>query len=217
MKNKTRSYSGLFTLRATISCALFCVAALLGTFRFVSTASTAPNSAETRVGINAVVGFTFSTPQPLIRPPISVTPGVTLKDQDVEPEIKVDIFGNIYLTAIHGVPGGVDLWKSVDKGATFVYMGEPDGAQDKCDVTGTSACIAGAGGGDDSLDVSNGGYVYLASLYLGNTTVSASCDGATGGTVTGQAWAVNPCFCGHTGKRPAMDRRLRPANGLHDF
>lgn len=80
--------------------------------------------------------FTFSTPNELVRPPVLAIPSgvVSLKDQDLEPEIKVDIYGNIYVTAIHGVPGGVDLWKSTDKGATFVYLGEPDGAQDKCDI-----------------------------------------------------------------------------------
>src|SRR5437870_1382517 len=73
--------------------------------------------------------FTFSTPLALVHPPLN---NPLLKDQDVEPEIKTDIWGNIYVTAIHGTPGGVDLWKSIDKGAIFVYLGEPDGAQDKC-------------------------------------------------------------------------------------
>jgi hypothetical protein len=157
--------------------------------------------------------FTFSTPKELVRPPVLAIPGgvVSLKDQDLEPEIKVDIFGNIYITAIHGVPGGVDLWKSIDKGATFVYLGEPDGAQDKCDIQpATVPCTVGAGGGDDSLDISSGGYVYLASLYLGNTTVSVSKDGGTGGTVnTDQAWTVNPASAGI----PVNDRQWIAAYG----
>jgi hypothetical protein len=127
----------------------------------------------------------------------------------VEPEIKVDIFGTIYVTAIHGVPGGVDLWKSTDQGATFTYLGEPDGAQDKCNVAGTAPCVGGAGGGDDSLDLSSGGYVYLASLYLGNTTVSASMDGGIGGAVPGQAWTVNPASAGI----PVNDRQWIAAYG----
>src|SRR5260370_40519790 len=66
--------------------------------------------------------FTFSTPQALTHLPIpAVSPcpvpspnplGLgcpAIKDQGIEPEIKVDIFGNIYVTAIHGYPGGVDL------------------------------------------------------------------------------------------------------------
>src|ERR1700704_1811991 len=126
---------------------------------------------------------TFSAPVQMVRP---LSPAFF--QQGGEPEIKVDIYGNIYLTAIQGVPGGVDLWKSIDKGATFVYLGEPDGAQDKCDIQpATVPCTVGAGGGDDSLDVSSGGYVYLASLYLGNTTMSVSKDGGTGGTTSDQA------------------------------
>src|SRR4051812_45143467 len=56
--------------------------------------------------------FTFAPGQEMVRPPIPATPGVTLLDQEVEPEIKMDLFGTIYITSIHGVPGGVDLWKS---------------------------------------------------------------------------------------------------------
>ncbi|HEY6227607.1 MAG TPA: hypothetical protein VI282_10845, partial [Verrucomicrobiae bacterium] len=111
-------------------------------------AATLPPAAPTYVNGS----FTFSTPQALPRPALSVS---VLKDQDVEPEIKVDLFGNVYVTGMHGYPGGVDLWKSTDKGATFSWLGEPDGTQDKCIATNT--CIVGAGGGDDSIDVSTGG------------------------------------------------------------
>ena len=160
---------------------------------------------------NATAAFAFSPAKELVRPPVLPIPGgvVSLKDQDLEPEIKVDLFGNIYITAIHGVPGGVDLWKSTDKGATFVYMGEPDGAQDKCDVMGTSACTAGAGGGDDSIDVSSGGYLYVSSLYLGGITMSTSYDGGTGGIVEGQKWEVHPASSGI----PVNDREWVAAYG----
>jgi hypothetical protein len=68
----------------------------------------------------------------------------------------------------------------------------------------------GAGGGDDSLDVSSGGYVYLASLYLGGTTMSVSKDGGTGGTAnTDQAWTVNPASAGI----PVNDRQWIAAYG----
>jgi hypothetical protein len=107
--------------------------------------------------------FTFAAPQELIRPPIPATPGVTLLDQDQEPEIKIDLWGTIYVTAIHGVPGGVDLWKSTNDGGSFAFLGEPDGAQDKCNVAGTAPCTTGAGGGDDSIDVSPDGYLYVSS------------------------------------------------------
>src|SRR2546421_2791501 len=73
-------------------------------------------------------GFTFSAPLQLPKP--IPNPQVFFV-QDAEPEIKIDIFSNIYVTAINGVPGGTDLWKSTDNGATFIYLGQPDGAQDK--------------------------------------------------------------------------------------
>src|SRR5437588_10568670 len=129
--------------------------------------------------------FTFSTPPALTHLPIPATSPCPLpppqtcpsiKDQGIEPEIKVDLFGNIYVTAIHGYPGGVDLFKSIDKGNTFVYLGEPDGTQDKC-VTGVTPCIGGAGGGDDSIDVSSGGYLYVSSLLPSTVTMSVSKDG----------------------------------------
>ena len=152
----------------------------------------------------------FSSAQQLTRPPIPATPGVTLLEQDLEPEIKSDIFGNIYVTAIHGVPGGVDLWKSIDGGQTFVWLGEPDGAEDKCGVIPAPApCSAGAGGGDDSIDVSSGGYLYVSSLYLGGVTMSASMDGGTGGIEPGQAWTVNPA----SGGIPVNDRQWIAAYG----
>jgi len=153
--------------------------------------------------------FSFAAPQQLIRPPIPATPGVTLLDQDQEPEIKVDLFGTVYVTAIHGVPGGVDLWKSNNDGTSFVYLGEPDGAQDKCNVTGTGPCTVGAGGGDDSIDVSSGGYLYVSSLYLGNVTMSSSYDGGTGGTIPGQKWEVDPAAA----ELPSDDRQWVVAYG----
>ena len=85
-------------------------------------------------------GFTFTTAIELTKTPISPI----FFQEDGEPEIHADIFGNIYATAINGVPGGTDLWKSTDKGATFTYLGEPDGAQDHCS---SLVQCAGLGGG----------------------------------------------------------------------
>ena len=128
--------------------------------------------------------FTFGSTQQLL-------PGApALGFQDVEPEIKIDVYGNIYVAAIEGVPAGVDLWKSTDKGASFVYLGQPDGAQ--CPTGSTCTNDAGIGGGDDSIDVSPGGYLYVSSLWLGNVTMSASYDGGVGGAAPGQKWEVNP-------------------------
>src|ERR1700680_4213930 len=54
--------------------------------------------------------FTFTPPGELTGHP----PSPAFFQSDSEPEITVDIFGNIYVTAIQGVPGGTDLWKSTD-------------------------------------------------------------------------------------------------------
>jgi hypothetical protein len=131
--------------------------------------------------------FTFSTPfnTGSIRPNLGV-----FFQQGGEPEIKVDLWGNIYLTAIQGVPGGTDLFKSINKGASFVYLGQPDGAQNQCNGT-VPQCLA-LGGGDDQIDVSTGGYLYVSSLWLGSVTASTSYDGGTGGVLPGQKWEVVP-------------------------
>jgi len=133
--------------------------------------------------------FTFSTPQELTGHP----PSPLFFQQNGEPEIVVDIFGNIYVTAIQGVPGGTDFWKSINKGASFVYMGQPDGAQDHC-MPPDPQCT-GIGGGDDQIDVSTGGYLYVSSLWLGNVTMSSSYDGGTGGTLPTPYGCVFPDAC----------------------
>ena len=151
----------------------------------------------------AAAAATFSTPLELTGHP----PSPAFFQQDAEPEIKVDLFGNIYVTAIQGVPGGTDLWKSTNKGASFVYMGQPDGAQDHCNPP-VVQCVA-AGGGDDSIDVSSGGYLYVSSLWLGDVTMSTSMDGGTGGALPGQAWTVNPAAA----SVPVDDRQWIAAYG----
>ena len=144
--------------------------------------STAP--ATTPIYVNG--NFTFTAPLELTGHP----PSPAFFQADAEPEIAVDIFGNIYVTAIQGVPGGTDFWKSTDKGNSFVYLGQPDGAQDHCNPP-VVQCAA-LGGGDDQIDVSNGGYLYISSLWLGNVTMSSSYDGGTGGATPDQQWQVNP-------------------------
>jgi hypothetical protein len=174
-------------------------------------AATLPPATPTYVPGN----FSFSTPTALTHAPIpAVSPCPlptgcpSIKDQDTEPEIKVDLFGNVYVTAIHGYPGGVDLWKSTDKGASFAYLGIPDGTEDKC-VTGVTPCIAGAGGGDDSIDVSSGGYLYVSSLLPSTVTMSVSYDGGIGGALPGQKWEVNPA----SSTIPVNDRQWVAAYG----
>ena len=151
-----------------------------------SSKSPAKGAASMAAPIYVNGNFTFTSPQELTGHP----PSPAFFQADAEPEIIVDVFGNVYATAIQGVPGGTDFWKSTDKGNTFVYLGEPDGAQDHCNPP-VVQCAA-LGGGDDQIDVSNGGYLYISSLWIGNVTMSASYDGGTGGVTPDQKWQVNP-------------------------
>jgi hypothetical protein len=183
MKTNRYSESGVLNPRI-LAALLLCLAAGLLVILGFATGAVAQITSRTP---SYVLGdFHFSAPQELTGHP----PSPAFFQADAEPEITSDIFGNIYVTAIQGVPGGTDFWKSTDKGNTFAYMGEPDGAQDHCNPP-TVQCVA-LGGGDDQIQVSNGGYLYISSLWLGNVTMSASYDGGTGGTVPGQRWEVNP-------------------------
>ena len=144
--------------------------------------------------------LTFDTPQQLTRPadPIN-TAGSTnplllvALDQDVEPRVVHDALGNLYVAAIQGVPGGNDVWKSMDTGKSWTYLGQPDGAQAlaKFGLTGV-----GVGGGDDDLAVGSSGDVYMDSLWLGNVTQTSSTDG-------GNTWFNNPV----AGNLPVDDRQ----------
>ena len=126
----------------------------------------------------------FGTPFELPRPNDPANSGTTLvADQDVEPRVVHDALGNLYVAAIQGVPGGVDVWKSYDTGKSFTYLGQPDGTQVVA-TTGTTTGV-GLGGGDEDLAVGTSGNVYMNSLWLGSTTQASSYDG-------GNAWAVNP-------------------------
>lgn len=112
-------------------------------------------------------------------------------DQDVEPEIEVDRFGTIYIGAIRGIGGGVDFWRSDNRGSSFLYLGEPDGTQNPSPAPPSPE--GGVGGGDVDLalgdpfyvvppvpGVSAGirstGRVYVTSLWLGSATMSVSTD-----------------------------------------
>src|SRR5947209_2836182 len=177
----------LFAQRAFASTSAAILIALAGVLLGAAfmTSGTKALGIDSRRAVYATGNFSFASPNQLL--PNAPLP---LGFQDVEPEIKVDVFGNIYVTAIEGLPAGVDLWKSTDKGATFTYLGQPDGAQ--CPLGNTCTNDAGLGGGDDSIDVSSGGYLYVSSLWLGSVTMSASYDGGTGGVFSGQKWEVNP-------------------------
>lgn len=106
------------------------------------------------------------------------------RSQNVEPEIGINPFGTIYVSAIQGVPAGTDFWRSTDGGETFDFLGQPDGAQ-----RAAGAQRGGAGGGDTDLSVgapfvllevpgvgkvTSTGRVYVSSLWLGSSTMSTS-------------------------------------------
>jgi hypothetical protein len=144
--------------------------------------------------------FTFNTPQQLMRPSDPANAGGSLSpdlvlvfDQDVEPRVVHDSLGNLYVAAIQGVPGGNDMWKSIDGGNAWTYLGQPDGAQMLATLGVTGI---GVGGGDDDLAVSSTGAVYMDSLWLGNVTQTVSTDGGT-------TWFNNPA----AGNLPVDDRQ----------
>ncbi|HXR98359.1 MAG TPA: hypothetical protein VN709_11015 [Terriglobales bacterium] len=124
--------------------------------------------------------------QQLTRPPstVNTTPaGSTFFEQDAEPRIVHDALGNLFVTAIQGVPGGSDTWKSMDAGRTFTYLGEPDGTQaagSQLDLVG-----AGVGGGDEDLIALPNGNLVMTSLWLGGNTTCVSSD-------SGTTWICNP-------------------------
>ncbi len=146
--------------------------------------------------------MTFSTPKELPRPNnIANSSGnVFTADQDVEPRIVHDALGNFYVAAIEGVPGGIDVWRSSDGGASFSYLGQPDGTQIGSALAGVDG--VGLGGGDEDLAVSPAGAVYASSLWLGSATQSTSFNGGT-------IWTSNPV----SSDLPLVDRQWIAAHG----
>ena len=141
--------------------------------------------------------FTFSKPQTLPGPNDLIF-GV----QDLEARVRTDALGNIYTAAIQGVPAGTDVWKSMNGGNSFQYLGQPDGAQ-------AAAAVArglGAGGGDEDLAIGSTGSVYVNSLWLGSSTQSTSTDG-------GNTWLVNP----FSSDLPLVDRQWIAAHGANEL
>lgn len=137
--------------------------------------------------------FTFSTPIVLPGPP-----DLASSQQGIEPRAVADPLGNVYVAAIQGVPAGTDVWKSMDGGKTFSFLGQPDGAQ-------AAAIVAhgvGAGGGDEDLATGASGNVYVNSLWLGSSTQSSSFDGGT-------TWTVNPLST----DTPITDRQWLATSG----
>lgn len=82
---------------------------------------------------------------------------VGFRPQDLEPEIRVDTSGRIFVSAIHGVPAGTDLFQVAPSGAAFTYLGEPDLplANTACPSPSPEPCypVLGLGGGDTDLAI----------------------------------------------------------------
>jgi hypothetical protein len=91
--------------------------------------------------------FQFTSDLQLVATPPSGSAG-----QNIEPGIVIDPFGNIYASAIEGVPAGSDFWRSTDLGNTFSYLGQPDNS---------------AGGGDEDLSL---GFPFVADQVFGDST-----------------------------------------------
>ncbi len=144
--------------------------------------------------------FTFTSPNRLTAPN-----DLLFLSQDLEPRAAYDGLGNIYVAAIQGTPGGTDVWKSIDGGSSFTYLGEPDGAQ-----IGAALAARGLafGGGDEDIAIGTTGRVYVASLWgpgdflLTGAVVplaATMCVSNNGGST----WISNP----YSQYTPVMDRQ----------
>lgn len=142
--------------------------------------------------------FAFSNPLTLPGPP-----DVVFNLQGIEPRVKTDALGNLYAAAIQGIPAGTDAWKSMDGGATWEYLGQPDGAQVAAASGGRGL---GLGGGDEDLALAPNGTVYINSLWLGSLTQSTSSDG-------GHVWKVNPV----SSDIPEDDRQWIASHGNNEL
>jgi hypothetical protein len=170
---------------------------------YSGTATVAPEpAAATGTARYKKSNMTFSAPLELTRPNniVNSTGNIVSSDQDVEPRIVHDSLGNYYVAAIEGVPGGIDVWKSVDGGGSFAYLGQPDGIQIGSAVAGVDG--VGLGGGDEDIAVSPAGAVYASSLWLGSATQSTSFNGGT-------VWVSNPV----SSDLPLVDRQWIASHG----
>ncbi|TMI91042.1 MAG: exo-alpha-sialidase [Bacillati bacterium ANGP1] len=164
------------------------------------------------LGVPAVTaqapGFSFSPNQRLIEPANPLNSLLLFTNSDTEPGIKIDSADNVYVGAIHGLPGGTVMWKApagscTNFGCAFQFLGEVDSAQNP---TG----LAPGGGDEDHAIGSSGpgspGTLVVASLWLGDITVVSSIDG-------GRTFFTNPL----ASPIPADDRQWVVADGPSTF
>lgn len=99
-----------------------------------------------------------------------------------EPSLSIASDGAIYMCSTRGLSGGANLWRSLDGGATFEFIG--------LDVVGFSTPVVRSGtgdlgGGDCDLAVDTVGRVYLVEGWLGSVSVASSPD-------RGESWRGVP-------------------------
>lgn len=99
-------------------------------------------------------------------------------NQAAEPQIRADQVGNFYISSENGLAAGTDAWSSTTGGVSYTSLPQPNEVSTISGGTGLAP-----GGGDTDLATApatnNAGKqnVYVASLTLGDVTVSASADG----------------------------------------
>ena len=94
--------------------------------------------------------------------------------QDVEPAVRVDTAGRIFVSAIRGVPAGTDLFVVASNGLSYLYRGQPDG------LPMGSAVAPGGGDTDEAIGAFANkmpGPLLITSLNLGTVYSSVTNDG----------------------------------------
>jgi hypothetical protein len=182
----------------TVHVVYFTVPPLADEYHGSATVTAAPNS---RSATYLKGGITFSP---------SVRAKAPVASRDGEPSNRTDRFGNHYVSAIRGVPAGVDLWYfDLQPGSpTYdpkmrnpIYRGQPDSFTD---MAATS--VGADGGGDVDLAVGfdnapGGGPPILASssLTIANISTQRSTD-------EGMSFLQNPAGSA-SGGTPVDDRQ----------
>src|SRR5712691_2674725 len=113
------------------------------------------------IGYGSVLAVVvFSDNQELPMPalsPIGPT-GVAFVNRGLEPSVRVDQQGTVYVSSIRGVPGGVDLWRyyattdgmpAVGGTYPFKYEGKPDG----CGLAAFACSFVGLAEGGGDVDI----------------------------------------------------------------
>ena len=151
--------------------------------------------------VNAPTAATFSAPVELVRPRSPI-----FFQQGGEPEIKVDNFGNIYVTAIQGVPAAsISGNRTIMVRASF-FLDNP--MERRIIVPPFRSAPVSVAATIRSMFLPAASSTSRA-LWLGNVTLSTSYDGGTGGVQPGQKWEVHPAAAG----LPSDDRQWVAAYG----